>query len=269
MEITWHAAASLILRQGDAAIAFDPFFGMDVGCFAHPSLTSLPKDDFRAVTDVFVTHGHFDHISHLPGLCDGTHFQIHCTPAPRKTLIRRGVSPDRIVPAAAGKTDSVGPFTVTAYGSRHCRFDLPMVLKTVFRGRFFRHPIHLIRLLQEMLCCPEKGEILMYEVSCGGKRIQILGSLGLVENTPYPTGADLLILPFQGRSDLERYALGIVRRLRPRRVLLDHYDDACPPLSDEIPTEGFIRLLCEQEHIPCSTMVKGRNVYVETETTLG
>ena len=85
----------------------------------------------------------------------------------------------------------------------------------------------------------------------------------------YPTGADLLILPFQGRSDLENYALDIVSRLRPRRILLDHYDDAFPPISDEIPTKDFVRRLREQEGISCDTMVKGRNVHVETETTLG
>ena len=269
MEITWYAAASLVMREGDAAIAFDPFFGMRVGCFTDKAFTVLPKEDFRAVTDVFVTHGHFDHIYYLPELCDASHFQIHCTPAPRKTLIRRGVSPERLVPAAAGRVDNIAPFTVTAYQSRHCRYTVPTILETLFRRGFFRHPVHLIRLLREMICCQEKGEILMYEVSCGGKRIQVLGSLGLDGNIEYPTDADVLILPFQGRSDLEPYALGIVRRLKPRSVLLDHYDNAFPPISDEIPTENFIKTLCEQEHIPCVVMEKGRDVHVETEKTLG
>ena len=252
------------MREGDAAIAFDPFFGMPVGCFRNKSMVPLPKDFFRGVTDVFVTHGHVDHIYYLPELCSASRFRIHCTPAPRKTLVRRGVSPERIVPAAAGGTDSIPPFTVTAYKGRHCRFDLPIILKTVFSRRFFRHLAHAIRFRWEMARFPEKGEILMYEVSCGGKRIQILGSLGLDAHTDYPTGADILILPFQGRSDLERYALGIVRRLKPRAVLLDHYDDAFPPVSDEIPTEDLIKILDAQEHIPCRAMLKGKNIHVET-----
>ena len=264
MEITWYSAAALVMREGDAAIAFDPFFEMPVGCFTDKNLISLPKEDFGKVTDVFVTHGHVDHIYYLPELCGASDFRIHCTPAPRKTLIRRGVSPERIVPAAAGGTDSISPFTVTAYRSRHCRYDLPIILKTVFRRRFFRHPVHLVRFLWEMLRFPEKGEILMYEVSCGGKRIQVLGSLGLDAHTDYPTDADVLILPFQGRSGLEKYALGIVRRLNPRTVLLDHYDDAFPPISDSINTENFIKILSAQEHIPCRAMVKGTDMYVET-----
>lgn len=269
MDITWYSAAGLILREGEAAIAFDPFFGMSVGCFTDKNPVPLPADDFRQVTDVFVTHGHVDHIYHLPQLCGLSSFRIHCTPAPRKTLLRRGVPSERIVPAAAGGTDIVAPFTVTAYQGRHCRFDLPIILKTVFRKGFFRHPVHLVRFLWTMVRFLEKGEILMYEVSWVGKRVQVLGSLGLDAGTDYPTGADILILPFQGRSDLETYALDIVRKLKPRSVLLDHYDDAFPPISDDIETQAFINILCQQERIPCRAMEKGQDIHVETEKTLG
>lgn len=269
MEITWYGAASLVMREGDNAIAFDPFFGTPTGSLTHKDPAELPRDVFSEVTDVFVTHGHFDHIYHLPELADAADFTIHCTPAPQKILMRRGVPSERIEPTAASVTDTVSAFTVTAYGSRHCRYDLPVVKKTVFRREFFRHPIHLARILGAIVRFPEKGEILMYEVSCGEKRIQVLGSLGLDENTDYPTDADILILPFQGRSDLDEYALGIVRRLKPRAVLLDHYDNAFPPVSDDIHTENFIKILSEQEHIPCRVMTKGSDIYVETEKALG
>ena len=264
MDIKWYGAASLVMREGDDAIAFDPFFGLPVGCFKNKDPDVLPEEDFRGVTDVFVTHGHVDHIYHLPKLCGDLNFVVHCTPTPRKTLTKQGVPPNRIVPAATGTMDRISNFTVTAYGGRHCRYDFPIVLKTVFRKGFFRHPVHLARFVREMLRFPEKGEILMYEVSCGGKRIQVLGSLGLDESRDYPTDADILILPFQGRSDLDTYALDIVRRLRPRAVLLDHYDNAFPPVSDDIPTENFIKILSEQEHVPCRIMTKGSDIHVET-----
>lgn len=270
MKITWYGAASLLVRQGESAIAFDPFFGAPIGCFAKKASCSLPGDDFRAVTDVFVTHGHFDHLFHLPALSGMLPACIfHCTLAPRETLIRRGVDPKQIVPSAAGKTDRVFPFAVTAYAGRHCRFDLRLILKTVFRRTFFRHPVHLAHLVVQMLRFPEKGEILFYEVSCVGRRVQIMGSLGLDPDTDYPTGADVLILPFQGRSDLSRCALDVVRKLRPRFVLLDHYDDAFPPVSSDVDTQDFIKILAEQEHIACRTLIKGREFDVETEKTLG
>lgn len=262
MEITWYSAAALVMREGAAAIAFDPFFGMPVGCFADKNLVPIPRDDFSDVTDVFVTHGHVDHIYYLPELSGASDFRMHCTPAPRKTLLSRGVDRERIAAARAGVTDIAPPFAVTAYKSRHCEYDFPIIMKTIFRRGFFRHPIHLIRFTWEMHRFPENGEILMYEVLCEGKRIQVLGSLGLDESVDYPVGADVLILPFQGRSDLDKYALGIVRRLMPQRVLLDHCDDAFPPISDEINTENFIRTLSEQEHIPCDALAKGKKYYV-------
>ena len=269
MEITWYGTAAIILREGDRAIAFDPFFGLPTGRLKDQTLAETPKDGFLGVTDVFVTHGHFDHIYHLPALCSEADFQIHCTPTPRKTLMRRGVSPDRIKPMTAGMTDSVGPFTVTAYQSRHCRFDLGIIGKTIFRKRFFKHPIQIVRIARENLRFPENGEIVLYEVACGEKRIQVLGSLALDAGTEYPTGADVLILPFQGRSDLGKQGLDIVRRLTPRAVLLDHYDDTFPPISGDIETKDFIKKLREQEHIPCRAMEKGKEIYVKTETTLG
>ena len=71
----------------------------------------------------------------------------------------------------------------------------------------------------------------------------------------------MLILPFQGRSDLEKCGLSIVRRVKPQKVFLDHYDDSFPPISDEISTEKFERILREQEKIPCRALEKGEIVY--------
>ncbi len=64
----------------------------------------------------------------------------------------------------------------------------------------------------------------------------VLGSLNLADDVAYPEGADLLVLPYQGTSDLLTPALGIVGRLRPGAVLLDHFDDTFPPVSADIDT---------------------------------
>ncbi|MDE6687735.1 MAG: hypothetical protein K2K17_10515, partial [Lachnospiraceae bacterium] len=160
-----------------------------------------------------------------------------------------------------GEQIHVGPFTVTAYQSRHCRFDVPLIVKTVFRPKVFCHPVHLFHFLKMQLQYPENKEILFYEVLSGDKRIQIMGSLNLSADVEYPTGADILILPFQGRSDLEKCGLSIVQRLKPKKVFLDHYDDSFPPISDNISTKKFIELLREQEKIPCRALEKGEVVY--------
>lgn len=258
MEITWYGTAALVLRAGGAAIAFDPFCGLPIEKTAP---TALPwAKELAAVRDVFITHGHFDHVLHIPALYKDAQLRLRCTPAPAKTLIAKGVPQEQIHLIAPGHSEKTGPFSVTAYQSRHCKFDLPLIFRTVFRRAFFRRPGQLFRLLRTNLQYPEKGEILFYEVTCGDTRIQILGSLNLAPDVTYPTGADLLVLPYQGRSDLEEYSLKLVRRLQPKAVLLDHFDDAFPPMSSAVDTTKFETIL-QQEHIPCCVPVKGEPIY--------
>ena len=145
-----------------------------------------------------------------------------------------------------------GPFRVLAYRGRHCRFDGPLIRQTV--PRLFRHPLRAARLLLYAATYPEKGETLFYEVQAGQKRVQIMGSLGLDPSVDYPTGADALILPYQGRSDLIAYGWPLVQRLAPRRVYLDHYDDSFPPLTAAIDTGPFCDCLSARG-IPCRALI--------------
>lgn len=61
-----------------------------------------------------------------------------------------------------------------------------------------------------------------------------------------PTGADVLVLLFQGRSDPSHLGESLVRRLRPKAVLLDHYDDSFPPMTARIDTTAFEALIQEK-----------------------
>ncbi len=110
-----------------------------------------------------------------------------------------------------------------------------------------------------MIEYPEKGETLFYEVRAGGRRIQVMGSLGLCPEADYPTGADGLILPYQGRSDLVQYAWPLVQRLQPKALYLDHYDDSFPPLTATVDTEPFIDLL-RTHGIPCRALVPNTTI---------
>lgn len=248
MELIWYGTASLILKEENAAVAFDPFCGMR-------RKEPVPDEpDFRKVSHVFVTHGHFDHIYHIPQLCRDSSARIYCTAAPRETLLKMGVSSQKIREIKPGWSGRCGSFQITAYQGSHCVFDSPLLRRTILSLRFWRHPAHLFRVLKAHFSCREKGEILFYEVSCKGKRVQIMGSMGLDSDTEYPTGADVLVLPLQGRSDQDSYALRFVERLKPKAVLLDHYDDAFPPVSGEVDTSGFIRKVEGQFGIFCKPL---------------
>lgn len=252
MRLIWYGTASLILREGDASIAFDPFCKM-TGKQTDP----MPyEEDFRKVPQVFVTHGHFDHIYHIPRIYRDTPAAVRCTAAPKRTLLKNGFSSDEILEIGPGFHEQCGPFQITAYQGRHCVFDGPLLRQTVFSRRFWKNPVRLFRVLKAHLSHKEKGEILFYEVVCGQVRVQIMGSMNLDSDTEYPTGADVLVLPLQGRSDQDTYALGLVERLKPKAVLLDHYDDAFPPLSSEVDTSGFVRNVQERYGIYCEPLRK-------------
>ena len=77
--------------------------------------------------------------------------------------------------------------------------------------------------------------------------------MNLDAKTEYPTDADLLILPLQGRSDQDTYALRIVEKLLPKWVLLDHYDDTFPPMTSPVDPGGFEENV-KGIDIPCERM---------------
>lgn len=113
MQLTWYGTAALILREGDAAIAFDPFCGIPVHGLSQPERELPYEEELRSVKDVFITHGQFDHIVHIPRIYKDVPLNLRCTHAPRETLIRNGVRSECIREICPGVSEKAGPFTVT------------------------------------------------------------------------------------------------------------------------------------------------------------
>lgn len=274
MKLTWYGTASLILEENGKVIAFDPFGGFPIhslsrrrGSYRNDEYFSpLPvphEKEFQRASEVFVTHGHFDHIYHIPRVYFRRKVKVYCTETPWKKLRSLGVPEKCLKKIQPGFRGSCGPFQIHAFQGKHCKFDRPLMQKTICSARFFRHPMHLMHLLKIYLSYPEAGEILFYEVRCSGYRIQIMGSMNLDENVKYPVGADVLVLPLQGRSDQDIYALQFVEKLKPKMVLIDHHDDAFPPISGKVDPSGFIKNVEERLGIPCVSMRKGEAITYE------
>lgn len=262
MKLSWYGTASLILEEAGVRMAFDPFGGIAPGELKNPPEQLPYEEQFRNVNRVYVTHGHFDHLIHLPRLYGGTDIPIYCTEAPEHTLLRHGMQPYQLRRIGPGYEETVGPFRVRAFHSRHCRFDLPQLKKTVRSPDFFRDMEHLNALLKADVTYPELGQILLYQVEAGGKRVQILGSMNLAPQEDYPTGAEALVLPLQGRSDQDTYALELVRRLKPGAVYLDHYDNSFPPITGAVDPGGFVDNVVRTFHIPCLPLSRGQTILI-------
>ncbi|MDO4484166.1 MAG: MBL fold metallo-hydrolase [Clostridia bacterium] len=247
MNITWFGTASVAIETAHSRILFDPFIP-----FPGSEVTTTAKD-FDGYDHIFVTHGHVDHIASIPALVKGRAVTIHCTETPADTLIKKGVSADSIHRIKPNDTITVGDMELQVLQGRHIRFDLALIAKTLLSTRVIRHAGNIPGFLRENAVCKENGEIVCYAIRAEGKTLLLMGSLGFDPSAAYPGDADWLILPFQGASDLVTPAAGIIGTLKPRNILLDHFDDTFPPVSSHVPLEGIKAWL--KEHHPEMGMV--------------
>ena len=257
MKLKWYGTAALLVSDGQTAIAFDPFLGIRRGNLHPEKISDSDAGELAQASDVFVTHGHFDHIIQIPALYAGGSTVIHATAAPCGTLKDHGISEKQLDMISPGGYYETGNISIRTFQGRHCVFDAPLVIMTSLRYLRPGNFRHGLRLLQYNRNYPENGEILFYELECRNKRLQIMGSMGLDEKEKYPTGADLLILPYQGKSNPVKYAASLVERLKPKAVLLDHYDDSFPPMTAQVNTAAFEKLMRKKYNIPCRAMKQG------------
>ncbi len=240
MRITWFGTASLAVETAAGALLVDPYFPMK------GSSTRVDRAAYRRFGHILVTHGHFDHIQSLPDIVAESGATVYCTRTPRGTLVGLGVPEDRLREIAPGEGFSIGDMEIGVFHGRHVKYDGRLLLRTFLNPRMLRYAGNLPGIVRAFRSMPENGEIVAYCVRAEGKRVLILGSLGLDEAVDYPREVDLLVLPYQGTSDLMTPARRIVDALRPRTVLLDHFDDAFPPISCAVDTDGFRHSLADR-----------------------
>lgn len=240
IKIKWYATASLSIAQGNDAMLFDPFLPL------RGSEITLSPRCFDGFFHIFITHGHFDHIEAVPGIVARNRgVTVYCTKAPYDTLRRKGVPAENLRHIRPGEVIRVGDMSIRVYPGRHA--VLPGIsarrVKYLLRSP---HKQNLFYIVRENRRCREKDETVLYRVETGGRKIIVMGSLNLRRGTCYPAKADLLILPYNGWDDNFRPAMEVIQRLQPRRVLLDHFDDAFPPITMPIDTRPIREYLGER-----------------------
>lgn len=228
LTLKWFGTASVGLSCTSGSLLFDPF----VPLFGGEAPTAL--SDYDGYTDIFITHGHVDHIASLPEIY-GRNPKIHvyCTGTPYRSLIKKGIPKECLREISYGMTMDVNGFNITVYHGKHA--VLPKAtfrqLKRIFTGPYTGN---LPWLLREVAACPENDETVLYEIRAEGKTITLMGSMNLREGLKYPEESDFLILPYNGWEDNYPPAVSVIESLRPKKVYLDHYDDTFPPVSGPV-----------------------------------
>lgn len=244
MKITWLGTASVRIESEGERILFDPFVQLIGG--ENPNCI----EDFWQDKTIFITHGHLDHLLEVPELIDaktGSDATVFCGSRAAETLEKVLEDTGNAVVVRPGDVIRIGSVSIRVWEGKHARPGAAAGVKKLFSARMFHHLKNALALAYLHPKFPEGGQTLLYEVCAEGKRVLVMGSLGLREDTDYPQGADLLILPYQGSACLESAALETAARLMPKRILLDHFDDAFPPISEHVDTRGF-KVLMDREY---------------------
>ena len=239
IKITWYGTASVRIAAGSSQLLIDPFYPFP------DSQIRIAPHTFADCGHILISHGHFDHIGSISEIVRDANDKtiVHCTKTPYQTLLRKGVGETNLHQIGAGDVFRAGAFQITAYQGKHIHISAGYSMQVMCSRHAVQYRKGMLGKLMKLASCPEKNETMCYLVEGFGKRILILGSLALAPDIAYPTGADLACFPYQGSRDLCGIAWDIYRQLKPKAVLLTHYDDTFPPFSSEIDTSEFEQIM--------------------------
>lgn len=233
MEIKWYGTATISIKAADETILFDPFLSLNHTC------RYLGLNEVANIENIFITHGHFDHLMDVPTLLEAGRGKVYCNETAATTLRNKGIATERIVCIKPGDLIKLRNFEIEVLKGDHIVFDFPLIVRTLFCRRMFQWLKNIGKIINGFIKYP-KGQVLIYNIKANGQQILHMGSLGMCFDEQYPYGIDLLTLPFQGRSELDDIAMQFISRINPQAVFLQHFDDSFPPISNHIETVGFI-----------------------------
>lgn len=237
MEVTWYGTASLKLNYEETAVVFDPFKRRN------PKLPVLETDHLADAEAILITHGHFDHIADVPEFSRQLDLPVYCPESIGRTLKQElNLEPDLVREFRVGESFTIGGFELKTFKGSHVTFDFRLILDTLRRifsvGELVTNTRRIVDILRDHRKMPA-GQCVNWLIRTPGTDVLHTGSLGLDEGENYPESVDHLSLAYQGSSRIDELALEFARQFQPESVLLHHFDDAFPPLTQEVPVESF------------------------------
>ena len=239
MKITWYGTATIGIDDGKTRLLFDPFVRMN------KRIETTPVEGFAGFDAVLVTHGHFDHIYSIPALAEvDKKVPIYCTKTPADTLVRKGVSAERVNIIAPDDVFNIGDYTIRVHKFRHIIFDPIYILSVVPKCALM-----LPKLLGQVKInrtMPEGGEIIAFEIEAHGKKIFLTGSFRDTPEMQYPTDIDVLVLANGGSVFVPEKTKDFIAKYHPKKIFVDHFDNAFPPLTRNVSVERLRKTITKR-----------------------
>lgn len=234
MKIKWLGTASILIKSGRNKILFDPYLKN-----FNKNAAPFPLNEVKDVKAIFITHPHFDHFSDLPALMRATDCPVYVNERGVEIAKKQRFYNGRFIEIKAGENVPFENISVRSYRGRHVRFDGKLrlsALKRILSTDFMRGAeIGALSFKYRIKPC----DVLCYGVKARKKTLFIMGSAGISPKREIPRKIDLLIYPYQGRSDMRQYSEALLKLYNSNTIFLDHYDDAFPPVSARMDAEGF------------------------------
>jgi hypothetical protein len=101
-------------------------------------------------------------------------------------LISKGVDEAHVQKIIPGDILNFGPFEVRVLKGKHIVFDIGLIIKTLINPRILLNLGNFKYILKQNKQCAEAGETVVYDIGASCKRILLMGSLNLDDNTDYP-----------------------------------------------------------------------------------
>ncbi len=250
MKITWMGTACFGIESGEDRILIDPFLELAGGSYG------ADVEELMTYDTIFVTHCHFDHLFTAEEMVEQGEGDITVfgTRQCCETLGQFLEDESNVVQIDVGRTYNIGSMEIDVLKGRHIEFQKSHILDTLSPGRVLRYFRNLPFLYWANRTFKEAGESVAFHLKAEGKHLLILGSLAVDPEEYYPEGVDVLILPYQGNNDLPARAREVLTRLKPKSVLLSHFDNAFPPMSRDVDLAPLKQMM--QEEFPKIRVVK-------------
>lgn len=238
IKLTWFGTATIILEVDGEKLLFDPFFRRN------KKLEQPKIDEFCNVDYIFNTHPHFDHLCDMPKILEKTEAQFYGCPVAYNRLKAQCVDVDnKVNKIYVNDTIFTKNSQIKVHSSKHITNDFGIILKTALQT-VFKFKIHkAVEILSLHNDFRMGGEIVAFEIDADNKKLLLFGSAGLDEKANLPKDVDVLIWPYQGRSNMAKYSLPIIEKISPKLVVLDHFDDAFPPITGKVNISKFVKIM--------------------------